>query len=264
MKSAKCLQCGFVGWSDAEYCKACGALLGPGAPNYGQSNPGYNSANQAEGQKKGLAIFSLVLGIISFLTFGLLGVGAITGIILAAIAMGRVKREPWKYGGRGMAIAGLVLSITSLVTVVPIGIIAGIAVPNLLAARKAANESSAIYSLRTISSAEMIYQSEFQKYGTLQELAANNLIDQSLGSGVKNGYRFTVKLTNDNPDSSGFAVIGVPDDYRKTGTRSFYVDETLVIRASNNLGMPASSNDAPLDATPMRQNVQQSSSGDDL
>src|SRR5437763_15406463 len=118
MKSAKCLQCGFVG-SDAEYCKACGAFLGQGAAN--------NNWNQTEGQKKGLAIFSLVLGIISFFTFGLLGLGAIAGIILAAIAMARVKREPWKYGGRGIAIAGLVLSITSLVTVVPVGIIASIA-----------------------------------------------------------------------------------------------------------------------------------------
>jgi type IV pilus assembly protein PilA len=261
MKSAKCLQCGFVGWSDAEYCKACGAFLG--AANYAQTTPGYNSGNQPESQKKGLAIFSLVLGIISFFTLGLLGVGAVAGIILAAIAMRRVKREPWKYGGRGMAIAGLVLSITSLVTVVPIGIIAGIAVPNLLAARRAANESSAIYSLRMISSAEVTYQNEFQRYGTLQELAAENLIDQRLGSGVKNGYRVMVKLTNDNPDSPGFAVSGVPDDYRKTGTRSFYVDETMIIRASNNLGMPASSNDAPLETMPMRGNVQQTYTADD-
>lgn len=263
MKSAKCLQCGFVGWSDAEYCKQCGAFLGQGAPNNTQANPGQNAWNQAEGQKKGLAIFSLVLGIISFFTFGLLGVGAIAGIILAAMAMGRAKREPWKYGGHGLAIAGLVLSIISLVTVVPIGIIAGIAVPNLLAARRAANESSAIYSLRVISQAEMAYQDAFQRYGTLQELAAQNLIDQKLGSGVKNGYRFTVKLTSDNPDSPGFAANGVPDDYRKTGIRSFYVDETLVIRASNNLGMPASSNDAPLETTPTRRNVQQRSRADD-
>src|SRR5918911_849734 len=99
MKSTKCLQCGFVSGSDAEYCKACGALLHQIATNHAQANDVYNSWNQVDGQKKGLAIFSLVLGILSFFTFGLLGVGAITGIILAAIALGRVKREPWKYGG---------------------------------------------------------------------------------------------------------------------------------------------------------------------
>src|SRR6476660_3617179 len=115
MKSTKCVECGFVGWSDVENCKACGASLSQHSTSLPPASPGYNSLNQAEeGQKKGLAIFSLVLGILSFLTFGLLGVGAITGIILAVVAMRRVKREPWKYGGRGMAIAGLTLSIISI------------------------------------------------------------------------------------------------------------------------------------------------------
>src|SRR5215216_490297 len=140
MKSTKCVECGFVGWSDVEKCKACGAPLHQRSASLPLPTPGYDSWNQPdEGQKKGLAIFSLVLGILSFFTFGLLGVGAITGIILAAVAMSKVKREPWKYGGRGMAIAGLTLSIISLVSVVPVGIIASIAIPNLLAARMAAN-----------------------------------------------------------------------------------------------------------------------------
>jgi type IV pilus assembly protein PilA len=257
MKSAKCLQCGFVGWSDVEYCKACGAPLSQGATNYAPASPASNSWSQAEVQKKGLAIFSLVLGIISFFTFGLLGVGAIAGIILAAIAMSRAKREPWKYGGRGMAIAGLVLSITSLATVIPVGIVASLALPNLLAARMAANEASALQSLRTISSAEMYYQSQFQRYGTLQELATLNLIDQKLGSGVKNGYRFTVELTSAEGGGEGFAVSGVPTEYRSSGRRSFYVDETFVIRAADNQGSPSSISDAPLDATPVRQNLPQ-------
>ena len=263
MKSAKCLQCGFVGWSDVEYCKSCGAPLSQGATNYTPANPAYNSSNKAEVQKKGLAIFALVLGIISFFTFGLLGVGAIAGIILAVIAMNRAKHEPWKYGGRGIAVAGLVLSITSIVTVVPVGIIAAIAVPNLLAARMAANESSALQSLRTISSAEMAYQSQFQRYGTLQELATLNLIDQKLGSGVKNGYRFTVELTSAEGGSEGFAVSGVPSEYRSSGRRSFYVDESFVIRAADNHGAPSSVFDAPLDTRPVRRNVSQRYEADD-
>ena len=147
MKSTKCVECGFVGWSDVENCKACGAPFSQRSTTLPPASPGYDSWSQsAEGQKKGLAIFSLVLGILSFFTFGLLGVGAITGIILAVVAMGKVKREPWRYGGRGMAIAGLTMSIISLVSVVPVAIIASIAVPNLLAARMAANEGSAIHS----------------------------------------------------------------------------------------------------------------------
>ena len=228
-------------------CKACGASLTQHSTSLPLSGSGYNSWNQPqEGQKKGLAIASLVLGILSFMTLGLLGIGAITGIILAVIAMGKVKREPWKYGGRGMAIAGLTLSIISVVSVVPIGIVASIAIPNLLAARMAANEGSAIHSLRMISSAQMAYHSNFQKYGTLQELAASNLVDVKLGSGTKNGYQFVVVLDDANPE--GFEVLGVPVAYRGSGMRSFYVDETFVIRAGDNHGGPSSKMDEPVES----------------
>jgi type IV pilus assembly protein PilA len=247
MRSTKCAACGFVGWSDVENCKSCGAPLGhgsaPASPGYSTN---YDSWDQPEGQKKGLAIIALVLGILSFFTFGLLGVGAIVGIILAAKAMGRVKHEPWKYGGRGMAIAGLVLSITSLASTVPIAIVAAIAVPNLLAARRAANESSAIHSVQEIASAQVVYQSNFQKYGTLAELAANALIDPTLASGTRNGYNFTVVLDSGNPEA--FEVIGVPVTYRNSGTRSFYVDETFVIRGADNHGGPSSKMDEALDS----------------
>jgi len=252
MKSTKCVECGFVGWSDAEHCKACGAPLSQRSHDLPPAAPVYNSNyNQQEGEKKGLAIFALTLGIISFLTFGLLGVGAITGIILSCIAMSRVKRDPWQYGGRGMAIAGLVLSIVSLVSVVPVGIIAAIAIPNLLASRRAANEGSAMHSLRTISSAEMVYHSTRGngKYGTLKELAAEGLIDSTLATGSKNGYNFTVELTTDEMNYPGFAVVGVPIAYRSTGTRSFYIDETTVMRAGDNAGGPSTKMDDPLEMT---------------
>jgi hypothetical protein len=205
----------------------------------------YQSWDESEGQQKGLAVAALILGILSFFTFGLLGIGAIIGIVLAVKAMGRVRREPYRYGGRGMAIAGLVLSITSLASALPIGIIAAIAIPNLLEARRAANEGSAIYSLRQISSAEAAFQGNFGKYGTLEELAANGLIDDALGSGTKNGYRFTITLDSSNPE--GFEVSGVPTEYRNTGRRSFYVDETFVIRGSDNFGGPSTKMDQPLE-----------------
>ncbi len=108
----------------------------------------------------------------------------------------------------------------------------------------AANEGSAVQSLRTISSAEAAYYSNFQKYGTLEELAATNLVDPRLGSGAKNGYQFTVVLDEANPE--GFEALGVPADYRNSGKRSFYVDETFVIRAADNNGGPSSKLDEPL------------------
>ena len=254
MKSTKCAQCGFVGWSD-ENCKACGAPLFQRSTSLPPASRAYSTQQQPwteqEGPEQGMAVTALILGILSFFTFGLLVVGAIVGIVLAVNAMGRVRREPWRYGGRSLAIAGLVLNIVALTTAVPMGgIVAAIAIPNLLASRRAANEASAIHSLRTIASAEAVYQSTAGngKYGTLEQLVASNLIDRNLGAGVKNGYNFEVTLNNESPE--GFEVTGVPTTYRSSGLRSFYVDETLVIRGGDNSGGPSTKMDDPLQIEP--------------
>ena len=254
MKSTKCVECGFVGWSDVENCKACGAPLGQRSHDLPSPTPvydsSYNEPNGEEGPKRGLAIAALVLGIIGFFTIGLLGIGAIVGIVLATMALSRIKQDPWQYGGRGMAIGALVLNIVSLVSLVPTGIIASIAIPNLLASRKAANEASAMSSLRTLHAAEATYQSTAGngKFGTLNELAAMNLIDSKLAAGKKNGYNFTVEVTISETDLPGFSVVGVPMTYGTTGSgnRSFYLDETGVIRAADNSGAPATKDDLPV------------------
>ena len=86
MKSTKCVECGFVGWSDVEHCKACGAPLGQRSHDLPTPTPVYNTSYEEpyeeEGPKKGMAIAALVLGIIGFFTAGLIFVGAITGIVL--------------------------------------------------------------------------------------------------------------------------------------------------------------------------------------
>lgn len=252
MKSTKCVECGFVGWSDVENCKACGAPLGQRSHNLPPPTPVYNSSydepNLDEGPKKGFAIAALVLGIIGFFTIGIIGIGAIVGIVLACIAMSRAKRDPWQYGGRGMAIAALVLNIVCLVSFVPMGMIAAIAIPNLLAARRAANEGSAQASLRTLHAAEATYQSTSGagKFGTLSELAAANLIDLKLATGNKNGYNFTIELTTDDMNYPGFEVVARPLTYRSDGIRSFYIDQTGVIRAGDNSGGPATKMDLPV------------------
>ena len=249
MKSTKCNACGFVSWSDGGNCKGCGASLAQQAATPFQASPVHihdDPFDDPEAKvKTGLAVFALVLGILSFLTFGLLGIGALTGVIVAIVAMGKVKREPWRYGGRGMAVAGLVLSITSLVALVPVGIVAAIAIPNLFAARMAANEGSSIYSLRMISEAEARYYDQFQKYASLDELATQGMLEPALGRGVKNGYKFTVEVKALEP---GFEAFSVPVTYESTGRRSFYMDETFVIRAADNRGGPSSKLDDPLNA----------------
>lgn len=256
MKSTKCVECGFVGWSDVEHCKACGALLGQRSHNLPTPTPVYNynesAAPAEEGPKKGLAIAALVLGIIGLFSLGILVVGGITGIVLACMAMSKAKRDPWLYGGRSMAIAALVINIVAIVSFVPVGMIAAIAIPNLLASYRAANEGSALSSLRTLHAAEATYQATRGQgqFGTLNQLAAEGLIDSKLASGTKNGYNFTIELTTTDDNYPGFAVVGVPVTYRKTGVRSFFVDETGVIRAGDNSGGPSTKMDLPLGTDP--------------
>ncbi|HEY8188324.1 MAG TPA: DUF4190 domain-containing protein [Pyrinomonadaceae bacterium] len=257
MRSMKCPQCGFVGWADDERCKKCGVERGSepaggshlSSPGYLQYQGGYGAYSNGD-LKKGLAITALVIGIINLFTLGVVGIGAIVGIVVAIVALSKAKRNPQVYGGQGMATAGLVTSILSLLIIVPVLVIAAIAIPNLLAARMAANEASSIATLRTIHAAEMTYQATVGngKFGTLDQLAADGLIKSELATtGRKNGYRFTVEIKaaryNEPP---GFEVVGVPLEYRSTGRRSFFVDETGVIRGGDNRGASATAENQPL------------------
>src|SRR5213596_3340790 len=80
--------------------------------------------------------------------------------------------------------------IELLIVVAIIGIIAAIAIPNLLASRRAANEGSAQQTLRTIHSSEATYQATFGNgnFGTMADLRLGNLIDSVLAVGTKSGF----------------------------------------------------------------------------
>src|SRR2546426_9863627 len=112
MKSVKCAQCGFVGWADFEFCKKCGASLAHSTDGSYQPQQGYRN-NQPGDQfrphgelKKGLAICSLVIGILNLFTLGVLGIGAVLGITLAIIALSKANRNPAKYGGERAGAVG--------------------------------------------------------------------------------------------------------------------------------------------------------------
>jgi type II secretory pathway pseudopilin PulG len=199
--------------------------------------------------KNGWAITSLVSGILNFLLLGIFVLPTIAGIVISAVALKKIKRHPFEHGGKGLAVGGLVLNIVSAVALVPILLIAAIAIPNLLAARRAANEGSAINALRTIHRAEMSYQATVGRgyFGTLAELERENLITAQLASGTRSGYKFDVDATlKDFEGHSAFAVVAVPRAYPSTGKRSFFIDETGVIRGEDNHGLEASQNAPPL------------------
>src|SRR5687767_4912459 len=79
-----------------------------------------------------------------------------------------------------------------LIVVALIGIITAIAVPNIIAARRSANEASAISALRLLHTAQASYFSTHDQFSpTLRALADENLIDTDIADGTKNGYTFT-------------------------------------------------------------------------
>jgi hypothetical protein len=143
-----------------------------------------------------------------------------------------------------MATAGLVTSIISVAILVPVGLVAAIAIPNLLASARAANEGSAISSLRRIANAETIYQSMHGNYGDLDQLAAEHLIDSEITLGPRHGYRFAA-TSQSSP--LGYQATAVPVSSGPIASRSFFIDETGVIHAATYQGSAATKIDPPLD-----------------
>ncbi len=135
--------------------------------------------------------------------------------------------------------------IELLIVVVIIGIIAAIAIPNLLAARRGANEGSAISSMRTFHGANVTYQATTGGGKFAPDVAAltgPNLIDGTFGAAMgnaangttaKSGYLFNYGNTLVGGTPSQFTLVAAPSQssgVTATGTRGFFIDESGVIR----------------------------------
>jgi type IV pilus assembly protein PilA len=128
--------------------------------------------------------------------------------------------------------------IELLIVVAIIGIIAAIAIPNLLASKRAANEGSAQSSMRTIHSSQAVYQATAGngQFGTLANLATQNLVDSVLGSatGIKSGYTFECAAANlaAGPPATFFATARPTDTgvVTRTGNRAFTIAEDGILR----------------------------------
>ena len=143
--------------------------------------------------------------------------------------------------------------IELLIVVVIIGIIAAIAIPNLLAARRAANEGSAQSVSRTLHSSQVTFAAtkgngnyaggaanpDTATKG-LAPLAAANLIDSQLATGVKSGFNFVTYATDavvtGTPAPATFTIGAAPQvvsGVTATGTRKFCVATDGVVRTEN-------------------------------
>ena len=180
---------------------------------------------------KGMAIASLLLGIISIPTLGLIFVGGIVGIILGIVALGKIKSDPAHYAGKGLAIAGIVTSSLSILIAVP-GIIA-IAIPNLVKSQQAAREITALHEVMTIGQAQVLYSVSKGdgKFTDLRTLGAEGLIDATLATGEKGGYLFTSEPVVVSGLSPMFNTTAKPTQAGTfgTGNRSFGSNEILVV-----------------------------------
>jgi prepilin-type N-terminal cleavage/methylation domain-containing protein len=144
--------------------------------------------------------------------------------------------------------------IELLLVVAIIGIIASIAIPNLLASRRAANEASAQSSLRTIQSCQLTYQATegHGDYGDLAALRGQFLTDQVLGSGTKSGYNFVVTPTAAGLRPALFyatAIPTIPSGAGKTGTRRFGMSEDGVLHGDS-FALTAYANEAAVKSAP--------------
>jgi type IV pilus assembly protein PilA len=138
--------------------------------------------------------------------------------------------------------------IELLIVVAIILIIAAIAIPNLLRARIAANESSAAASVRTVSTAELTYATSYPTVGYPASLAILGpadqgctagpavgnacIIDYTLGQGTKSGYTFVA--AGSDPDANGvnqqYDIDAKPSTLNTTGVKEFCATEDNVVR----------------------------------
>jgi prepilin-type N-terminal cleavage/methylation domain-containing protein len=128
--------------------------------------------------------------------------------------------------------------IELLIVVAIIGIIAAIAIPNLLKSRQAANEASAIGSTRTLGTAQATYQST-RGMGrnfceTLAELGTDGAVDSTLAAGLKSGFTFAcvgvlADVAAGTPSYFDTTADPVSTGIFGTGNRAFSSNETYVI-----------------------------------
>jgi type II secretory pathway pseudopilin PulG len=176
---------------------------------------------------------------------------AIMAIVLGHLSLSDIRKSAGRLQGQGIAVAGLVLGYLGVVMIPFILIIAAIAIPNFLRAKMAANEASAVGSLRTIGTAASSYNATYSNGypPSLDALGGEGegdcdraaLLRGPLAFGRRNGYIFTYQARDSlgapaankgctMAGGTGFTVTAEPLTRGTSGQRSFFIDETGVIR----------------------------------
>ena len=147
--------------------------------------------------------------------------------------------------------------IELLIVVAIILIIAAIAIPNLLKSKMAANQASAVASLRTLNTCEITYSSTYNVgfSSTLAQLgppasgnatsATAGLVDSVLAAGTKSGYNFVYSASAAvNGVTNNYTINASPITVGTTGQNYYFTDASAVIR--QNTSASASASDSPI------------------
>jgi type IV pilus assembly protein PilA len=211
-------------------------------------------AGYGQEQTDGKATASMIFGILSITCFWIFA--GIPAVILGHMAKSNIAKSMGRLKGDGMATAGLIMGYLSIVVgIIPIMIIAAIAIPSLLRSRITANTSAAVSSVRTVNTAQVIYSTTYPAAGYAKSLVALGpgqppvecanssnataehacLIDATLGCNfrtwcVKEGYRYNVTgICPDTGPCSDYVITATPIT-STTGTKSFCSTNDSVIR----------------------------------
>lgn len=220
-----CKYCGSSVAQGAYFCAACGKDLTAPAPPV-PFDPGVPP--QTSGKALGSLIFGLFLFFFPF---------SIVAIVLGHLSLSQIRKSAGRLKGEGMAIAGLVLGYAGVICIPVILIIAAIAIPNLLRARMAANEASALHAVQELLGAETAYAHAHPAEGYSCDLAAvvrDGGASPALSAGHRNGY--VLLLQNCVAEKPGdpaarFQVLAFPERANQTGRRTFCSDETGALHA---------------------------------
>lgn len=153
--------------------------------------PAVYSAPPVPAQTSGLAIASLVLGILSFFTIGLTGIPA---VICGHIARSKIKRSGGARTGSGLALAGLICGYIGFILI--IASIAGLTAPLIIRQRKKADEAEAKNNARSFGLALYEFKTEYGKYpddSTAAKVAENTETEIVMGSSSNARFRQLVR-----------------------------------------------------------------------
>ncbi|HVN92192.1 MAG TPA: hypothetical protein VMT38_00775 [Terracidiphilus sp.] len=205
-------------------------------------------------------VLAVCLGLLPrSIEIAVLGPLALLGLVIIAAAMLRAVARIARLARVGHRAAALRSSFVLAASIFPfflsLTIPVMVALPTLLRARRQADEASAVASLHTIVTSEVMYESTYPAKGyacSLSQLGGDpqagqpspqsaQLIDNVLASGHKAGYTFTIThcvplAANGGQTGAGFQVTAVPSDSRQGHARGFCSDETGVILADPNGG----------------------------